>query len=561
MRPQSVDEKEIVTDLKRRYERLKEERAKRLPDWKRVQRYVAPSVVNWDNPQDKVPKRPQRYTSRPTQFARTLRSGLIGYSISPNIVWQKLSFENSDHLDAYGVKDWLEEVERTLYAEFGRSNLYQQAGMFIDSAVNYGHGVMLIDEVLGENRLRFTSMKIQEVCLDIDEFDRPDTVFRRYTMKLRNAAEFFGEENLSAARRSDLERKDSLDNEITIIHAVYKRTEFDSESPDAKNMLYASVYIDESEDRILLESGYNEFPYAVFVWEPVTGTPYGESPAIHALDDIRILNKIDEAQLRVAQMAGSPAYNVPDSMRDSVNVVPNGYNYFKKPEEIISPINSGFNFPIAMEMYRHLEDRVKDWFNVDFFLALQRQRPANMTATYVMELQGEKAAVLSDLVVNLNSALEKIIQRSFNILWRQRKIPQPPAALNGSGAQLKVEFMGPLAQAQKKYHESAGISQSMSLIGAVSQIAGPSALDAVDFDRTLKRGLEGLGFPQDAIREDEDIQAMRRERAMQQAQLQQQAQAMEAQKALLGNYGKLNEPVKPGSAIDDMNKQMAGGLL
>ena len=514
MRPES--EKEQVQDLKKRYDRLKEQRNKRLPDWKDVQKYVAPSVLNWDNPSDKIPARPKRFTSRPTQFSRTLRSGLVGYSISPNIVWQKLTFEDEDHLDSvYGAKDWLEVVERKLYAEFSKSNLYQQAGLMINDAVQYGHGVMLIDEVLGENRLRFSALKIQEVCLDIDEFDRVDSVFRRYTMSLRNAAKFFGKENLSSSCRGDIERKENLDKELTILHAVYKREEYSPGSQDVKNMPYASVYIDEDNELILLESGYLEFPFAVFMWEPLAGTAYGESPSIHALDDIRILNKIDEQKLRVTQMAGSPAYNVPESMRNHVNVVPGGYNYYSRPDEVILPVQSGLTFPIALEMYKDIEDRVKDWFHVDFFLALQRQNPSNMTATYVMELQGEKASVLAELVVNLNSALEKIIQRSFNILYRQRKIPEPPAGLVNSGAQLSVEFMGPLAQAQKKYHQSQGISQSLNLIGAVANIAGPAALDTVDFDQTLKRGLEGLGFPQAAIREDKDIELMRKERAEQ----------------------------------------------
>jgi len=556
-----TSEKERVSDLKRRFEHLKEERAKRLPDWKDVQKYVAPSVLNWDNPQDKVPKRSKRYTTRPTHYARTLRSGLVGYSISPNIVWQKLTFENQHHVDkVYGAKDWLEEVERKLYAEFARSNLYQQAGLMIDSAVQYGHGVMLIDEVLEASKLRFSTLKIQEVFIDIDGYDQPDTIFRRYSMTLRNAASYFGEDNLSDNQKADLKRNDSIEKEITIIHAVFKRDEYDINSREAKNMPYASIYIDESEDRILMESGYKEFPYAVFIWEPVTGTPYGESPAIHAIDDIRILNKLDEQKLKIAQMAGSPAYNVPDSMRGEANVVPSAYNYYQTPNEIIMPVNSGMNFPITIEIYKDIEDRVKDWFHVDFFLALQQQRPANMTATYVNELQGEKAAVLSDLVVNLNAALTKIIQRSFNILCRQRKIPQPPAELAGSGASMKVEFMGPLAQAQKKYHEAGGIQQSLSIIGAVAQVAGPAALDVVDFDATLKRGLEGVGFPQEAIREDRDIEELRKQRAEAQQAAQEQAIAMEQQKQIMGNMNKLNEPVQPGSALAEIQKQMAGGL-
>ena len=166
MRPDSV-EKERVAELKRQYKRLKEERDKRLPDWKDVQKYVAPSIHNWDNPQEKIPKRPKRFTGRPTQFARTLRSGLVGYSISPNIVWLKLTFEDQHHVDKiHGAKDWLEEVERKLYVEFARSNLYKQTGPMINSAVHYGHGVMLIDEVLEENKLRYTALKIQELYLE-----------------------------------------------------------------------------------------------------------------------------------------------------------------------------------------------------------------------------------------------------------------------------------------------------------------------------------------------------------------------------------------------------------
>jgi len=556
-----LSEKDRVSGLKRRFDRLKEERDKRLSDWKAVQKYVAPSVLNWDNPADKIPKRSQRFTGRPTQYNRTLRSGLVGYSISPNIVWQKLTLDDHHNLDKiYGAKDWLEIVERKLYAEFKKSNLYQQAGLMIENAVLYGHGVMLIDEVQGENRLRFTTLKTQETFFDINEYDEIDTVFRRYCISLSKAASFFGKENLSEIQQEELDRitsSEAVDREITIIHAVYKRDEYDENLTDVKNMPYASIYIDESENRFLMESGYNDFPFAVFIWEPVTGTPYGESPAIQALDDIRILNKLDEQILKIAQMAGSPAYNVPDSMRDHVNVVPNGYNYFKDPQQIVSPVNSGLNFPITLEIYNKKIDQVKDWFFVDFFIALQQQNRPNMTATEVMELQGEKAATLSDIVVNINSALEKIIQRSFNILWRQGKIPQPPIALANSGAELKVDFLGPLAQAQKKYHESAGIGQAINIIGAISKIA-PAALDVVDFDVTMKRGLEGVGFPQEAIREEKDIEELRKQRAEQEAKQRQEAAAMETQKNIMGNANKLNEPVKPGSIMSEMNQQMAG---
>jgi len=550
------DDKDFVDELKTRFEYLRTLRALREGEWKEVQKYVAPSVYDWDNPNERTPKRPKRYTSRPTNFLKTLRSGICGYSISPNIAWQKLGFENSEHTEKYKAKDWLEAVERTLYAAFNRSNLYPQVSRFIENAATFGHGVMLIDEQLSDNKLRFTNMPTHETYLDINEYDEVDAVFRRYNMTLKNAAQFFGEDKLHDTLKIDLKDRKKWNNELTIIHAVYRRENASSESKSSKNMPYASVFIDESRDFLIEEGGYEEFPFAVFIWDPVNGTPYGESPAIHALDDIKLLNIVDEAKIKIVQMSAEPALNVPGSMKEKINVVPRGFNYYDKPDEIITPIKTGENYPISLDVQKEMENRVKDWFHVDFFLALMNERPSNITATYVMELQGEKAAVLSDLVVNLNFALTKIIQRSFNLLWKQRRIPAPPDSLEGEGAKLKVDFIGPLAQAQKKYHESAGIGQGIGLIGAVANMS-PEALDIIDFDETLKAGLEGMGFPQIAVREEKDIEERRKQRAQAQAQAQQQALAMEQQKQLMGNYNKLNEPVKPGSAIDEMNRQMA----
>jgi len=555
----SKDKREFVQEIKNQLEYLKTERAKREEDWKEVQKYVAPSAFNWDNPGDKTPKRTKRFTGKPTNYLKTLRSGIIGYSISPNIAWQKIGLENFDISSGYGVKDWLENVEKTLYSEFNRSNLYPQASKFVENAALFGFSVMLIDEQLADNKVRYLNLNINELFLDVNEYDEVDTVYRRYVMTLKNAAAFFGEENLHSTRREDLKDKNKWNSDVTIIHAVYKRQEFDKDNKSAKNMPYASLYIDENQDWLIEESGYQDFPFAVFIWDRINGTAYGDSPAIQSLDDVKMLNIANESRLKIAQYAAEPSLNVPNVMKEDVNVVPGGFNYYASPNEIISPINTGQNYPISVDIQKEMENNVKDWFHVDFFLALMNERPSNVTATYVMELQGEKAAVLSDLVVNLNAALSKIIQRSFDILWRQRKLPPPPEALSGSPAMLKVDFMGPLAQAQKKFHESSGIGQGIGLIGAVARMS-PEALDVIDFDQTLKSGLEGMGFPQNAIREDKDIEALRQQRAEAQAQMQQQAMAMQQQEQIAKNYDKLNEPVKQGSAIDEMNKQIQGGF-
>jgi hypothetical protein len=572
-------DRELIEDIKNRLEYLKTERGKREADWSEVQKWVAPSVLKFTGT-EKIPTRPKRFTSRPANYLKTLVSGITGYSISPNILWQKLSLANTDLLDRYGVKDWLEAAERALYAEFARSNLYAQVPKLIGDAATYGHGAMLIDEDVLNARLRFTTLRLPEFYLDINEYDEVETVFRYFTMTLKNAVSFFGEDNLSEVTRQDYQDKKRWNNEINVIHAVFRRQEYDEEKQDQKNMPFASVYIEDGQDHLIEESGYRDFPYAVFIWDKIIGTGYGESPAIHALDDIRLLNKTEEARLKVAQLAAEPPMNAPDTMRPEVEVVPRTggagvggkagrgrellapglVNYYDDPSLIMTPVNTGMNFPITIEVTDSIEARIRDWFNVDFFLMLQHQGAGRnqMTATEVMELQGEKAAVLSDLVVNLNGALSRIVQRSFNILWRQGKIPPPPDLVAQGGAGLKVDFIGPLAQSQKKYHETGGIAQGLQIAGGIAQIA-PAALDVVDFDEMMKTGIEGAGVNQRIIREAEDVAKIRQARAQAEAQAQQQAAAMEQQKNILGNFNKLNEPLKPGTALEAMGRQAAGG--
>jgi hypothetical protein len=551
-------EKELVEDIKLQLERLKEERAKRQADWEAVQELVAATVTSFDSV-EKIPRRPSRYTSRPTNYLKTLVSGIAGYSISPNILWLKLVLESSKQMSLYGVKDWLEEAERALYTEFNRSNLYKQAPGMIENCATYGHGAILIDEDIGDSRLRFTNIKVPELYMDVNEHEEVETVFRRFSMTLKNAAGFFGLENLDKKVQQDYEDRRKRNNEITIIHAAFRREDYDEDRPDARHMPFASLYIDEANDHLIKESGYREFPYAVFIWDKIAGTAYGESPAIYALDDIRLLNLAEESRIKIAQMSAEPALNVPSTMKGSENVVPRGYNYYDDPSQVMTAIKTGENYPISLEVVGSIEDRVKDWFHVDFFLMLQRQGAdrRQMTATEVMELQGEKAAVLSTMVNALNDTLQMIVRRSFNLLTRQRKIPPPPESLLRSGAVLKVDLAGPLAQAQKKYHENNGIAQAVSLATAIAQVA-PAALDVADFDQMIKAGFEGAGIPQSVIREDEDIAAIRQARAQAQAEAQQQAVALEQQKNFLGNLNKLNEPLKQGTALDELSRSMGG---
>ena len=111
---------ELIKSLETRWQQLKDNRAKFEDAWTEAQTYADNVVLNWSKPGE-VPDRPKRFTSKPFQYNKTLVAGILGYAVSPSLVWFKLGMENTNLLKEYGVKDWLEQCESELLAMFNRS--------------------------------------------------------------------------------------------------------------------------------------------------------------------------------------------------------------------------------------------------------------------------------------------------------------------------------------------------------------------------------------------------------------------------------------------------------
>ena len=550
------DKEELLKSLETRWQQLKDNRAKFEGNWTEAQTYADNVVMNWGKPGE-VPSRPKRFTSKPFQYNKTLVAGILGYAVSPSLVWFKLGMENTDLLKEYGVKDWLELCESELLAMFNRSNFYREMNPTVKDATCPGHGVIFIEEDIENARIRYTHFPINELFLDVNAYGEIDTCFRWYADTLRNIVDFFGEDNVSDEMRRQIKEPSHWNDSHEILMCVYPRENYNPNFKDAKNMPYACIYMDLKERHILKKSGYREFPFAVFEWERYSGFAYGSSPAQDALPDIKALNIIKKSSLQIAQTSAEPPMMASQEMHD-IDLSPRGITYLPTKDSRLEPVRTGENYPITLQELANYEQAVKDWFYVDYFLALQ-EKQGQMTATEVMELQGEKAATLSTFIVSLNEFLSNIITRSFNLLMRAQMLPPPPTALLNQKAIIKIDFTGPLAQNQKKYHQMGGTVQALNAIGPIMQMF-PNAGDFLDGDELMKSTMEGMGMPQNIIREDDDVKKIRENRikAQQEAVAQQQQMAMA--QTLMQNANKMGEAAQDGSMLSEINKKLAGGM-
>jgi hypothetical protein len=285
---------------------------------------------------------------------------------------------------------------------------------------------------------------------------------------------------------------------------------------------------------------------------------YGRGPGYDALIDTKRLNALSKDMLKQSQMAVDPPLAVPEKMRGKVKWVPRGLNYYQNPAELPMPLNPGMAFQVGLDREQHMQRIIEKHFMTDFFMMLE-QAPNGMTATEVMERQAEKAAVLGTVIGRISSEfLDPIIDLTFDIALRGKRLPPPPPefaqAMMETNGSLEIDYLGPLAQAQKKFHVTQGAQQSIQAIAPLMQL-NPQIADLVNWDQLTMELLQSYGMPQKAIVDLRDVAKLREQRAQQQAAAQQQAQ----QSQLIDKYP-LDKQAPPDSPMEEIGNQLRQAL-
>jgi hypothetical protein len=560
-----MDAREILC----RFEKLKNAREKYHAVWSVCQNKVAALEHRWDNDMpDEEYAIPARPTGKPSNYLNTCVTGIAGYAVSPNIKWFKLSLSNKDMLVESGVARWLEQCEGVLRRVFEVCGLYQKTIPWLEQSGIYGQGAMLIEEMRNSDApIRYHVPEMNEIYLDDNELGNTELVYRCYWSDMENVINYYGRKAMHKdfiKRFDDMRDSDGYlnagaDTSTRLIHAVFlRRTGAPDGSETVGNKKWASIIVDVQNKHIIKESGYDDFPYALFFWEK-SNKPYGVSPTMKALNDIRIYQEAYTTLLTMMQYAANPLMAAPESQRENVKEIsPGGTLFFRSGEGAPNVINTGANYPVAVQILEQLQNNIKEWYNVDFFLMLrQYQNVQNMTATAVSALQGEQTALLAALVSNLYSGLSKIITRTFNILAKKGLLPELPFALTQTGGSVRIDFQGVLAQAQKAAYEYTGlmdvlsIGQSFVQMSKVDPEYGRAAL-WINPEAVFKKAVESRGAPAEVLRtkeEYEKIVGAINDRDNLSART--EADELKRQ-AVLQNAQNLNEPVNPNSMLAGM---------
>ena len=455
-----------------------------------------------------------------------LTDGLCGYSVSKSFRWfnytlpGKLNFPRTSGMRAWSgksmdeypeVKLWLEEVEEVMYAAYLRSNFYDQVSEIVREAASIGTVVTTIEEDIDHDRIVFSVPHFREIFVAEDRFGTVDTLYHNYYLTLRQLADKFGVDKMQQADpKFEDELKSNPYKPREILNAIYPRSDFDSSKLDKKNKPWASMWVLKAPQKLLLEeSGYDDKPFVCWRWRKNATEVYGRSPAWDAIVPIMTANQIAETNLVAGHKMVDPPIIAPEDMRGKVVKAPGGWTFYSNFSEknMPRPLLTGIQLPYAIDQQERIQQSIKEHFHVDFFLMLSQaaMNKVDLTATQVIEMSGEKAAVLGTRIGRQESELlNPVHDRVFNIENKSGRIPPPPDILMENGGSIEIDYLGPLAQAQRKMFKSQVMRAGIQIVGEASTV-WPEVRHVIDPMKTTRDLLDSQGFPAKDFRTDEEI--------------------------------------------------------
>lgn len=534
-------------DVIRRHEQLVAERRPWETQWQEVAELVKPMRAEFLGPRTPgAPRTDRLFDATAAVAADNLAAGLWGMMTNAANDWFALRHPDEAVDGDPAVRRWMDDAGRRMRLAFAANGqrFYAKVHELYADLVCFGTAVFYADENPGAG-LFFSCRHLAECAIAENAREEVDMLHRRFLYSARQAAQRWGEALSEPLRRA---AETEPDRKFPFLHAVAPRAELGlAKGPQP----VGSLYVDVEGRRVVGEGAYWEFPYQVPRWSQASRGLYGDSPALMALPDIKMLNAMGKTTIVAAQKAADPPILAPDEaavrgIRTSPGQIIYG-GIDAQGRRLYEPFVTGANVGLGLELEDQRRAAIREAFH---FSLLMMVGAPNRTATEVLAQQEEKLRLMGPHLGRLQSEfLDPLIKRVFRMMLRAGSLPPPPRRLVRDPA-LRIEYVSPLARAQRA-SEGAAIVRTLEAIAPVLSL-DPAVAEALDAEAVVRALADAYGAPARLLRDPKTLAKLRDSR--------QRSAAMQAMlgaaPALAGAAKDLAEANRDG-AID----RTAAGLL
>lgn len=513
-------------EIVKHWERLDSDRGQTLSHWQQVSNYINPDRADYTTQKSPGQKRMQYvFDGYPIWAREQFSAGCHSFLTSSEVQWFSLRTDDDRVNSIQRVRAWFDAAAIAMFAVFnsGRYTFGTSSHELYDDIGAIGNGCMAVLE--GRNGMPlFTTRHMREICVEENEEDRIDTVVRRWQWTAGQAeAAWSAKPGWSACEKVIKALADGKTNEkFWFLHRVMPRKKRDPQRADKRHMPFESVYVCEGDEAVIDESGFLAFPYLVPRFSKATGERLGRGPGTTSLPDVKMLNEMAKLIIKSAQLVVHPMMELPDDGYIlPIRATPGSLIFRRpglRPDDRITAIETKGNLPVGREMQNDLRSAIGRVFYVDLLhMPTDQQDPSSegkgSTATYWQQRQQKELMSLSPFTSRMQGEYSgDLIDRTFSILWRKSAkmnfgpgAPFPPPPPEISGQQFHVEYVSPMALAQRS-GEMDAIDRVIARMTQLRQM-DPESPMLLDYEFIMRRTSMDLNAPAGTIKAPEVLQA------------------------------------------------------
>lgn len=576
-KPSFADTYRVV--LARRQEML-DERQSYDPHYRELQDFFLTRRGRWifDSPTMRGQKRNSKMVDPTPRFAaRTLGAGMHAGSTNPATPWMLLATPDPEMMEVPKVSRWVYKLANLVRAIFERSNLYSVLPPIYSEAGVFGTAPMVMLQH-PTKVIQFVPKTVGSYYLSKNTDGVVDTMYCEYKMTTRQLVTDFGKERVSAQVRDAYERG-NYNAYSDVLHVIEPNLGREYGNRNSSNLPFRSSYYETQaamqNNRSLRDSGFEDNPIAAFLWETTEITdPYGSSCGMDALGCAKALQVQTKQKAKaVDKLVDPPMVGDPALKNQPSSLIPGDVTYAGFTQNGSAP-----RFQPAYQIrpeLQHLLADVQDLRQLtetamytDLFFAITRADPRNASVPEIDARKEEQILALGPVLQNHLVFIRAAVDRTVNIIIRNSKpvwdglmnfpvsqaafIEPPPQEL--SGVDLKLELTGALAQAFKAI-AGGKIERFSAFVGnlaAAQAKAGQpvTAFDKMDSDQSIDEYGLAIGVPPTIVRSDDDVEAIRDQRAQQQQAQQMASMAAPLKDAAQAAKAASETKLGTGSALD-----------
>lgn len=465
------------------------------------------------------------YDTYSLETADILAAGLDNYLTPSASRWYGLRTKDPMKMEKKNVLHYLKDIEAEVNLTLNNSNFHDTKTMFYKKSGVYGTSI-LFEEEDPFDYVRFYSIPIKNSVIVEDARKRVVEYYIDFEYTATQAVTRFGPKKV---------HPDVLKQHIESRHPdkKYKYTlyigpnwEANPMAMDNKNKPWISHWVDDAHQTIIDTGGFDELPALTHRFYRREESVWGYAPAMQALTNARLLNAKAKTLLRSEMKQTDPPQAMPhNAFLAPYNGNPRGTNIYqsgKLSKDDIFSFGTDGRVAVGQDSLEYSKQALRGQMFTDVFQAFDGITK-QMNNPEVFERITEKMALLGPAVGRFLNVWDDVLHRTIALLDRQGRLPEPPDEII-EDPQYEIDYMSVLAKAQRN-PELNSMQNALQMVAGMASFA-PDIIDKIDADKGVDAIWGITGAPVQMLRDDEEVQDIRDNRA--------EAQAREQEAAMMG---------------------------